>query len=101
MLAALAERLDALGPRFRLPLLALQAVEAQSGPKGMLTFATEQDDIAVKITAMVLAGAKESVDLLTEHTNISKEWPPNTRRLKRLSRRVDKILATMKARLDA
>ena len=33
MLAAIAERIDALGPRFRLPLLAVQAVEAQSGRK--------------------------------------------------------------------
>ncbi len=74
MLAALAERIEALGPRFRLPFLAVQAVEAQSGRRGVLTFACDQDDL---------------------------EWPPNTRRLKRLSRRVDKILATMKARLEA
>ncbi len=100
MLAALAERIDALGPRFRLPLLAVQAVEARSGRKGVLAFACDQDDLAVKLVAALIADVPATVHLLTEFTTISNEWPPNTRRLKRLSRRVDKILATMKARLE-
>lgn len=48
MLAALAERIDALGPRFRLRFQAIQAVEARLGRKGALTFAEEHADEALK-----------------------------------------------------
>ncbi len=77
MLAAIAERLDALGPRFRLPLLAVQAVEARSGRKGVLAFACDQDDLAVKLVAALIADVPATVHLLTEYTTVTNEWPPS------------------------
>ncbi len=65
MLAALAERINALGPHFRLPFLAVQAVEAQSGRKGVVAFACEQDDLAVKIAVAVMFGTKDIANLQT------------------------------------
>ncbi len=39
MLAELAERISALGPRFQLPFQVLRTIEAQDGRKAALAFA--------------------------------------------------------------
>ncbi len=55
MLAELAARISALGPRFGLPLQTIQAVEAQAGRKRAVAFAREHHDLTVKAIGVALA----------------------------------------------
>jgi hypothetical protein len=100
MLAHLAERIEALGPRFRLPLQTIVAVEAQAGRRAALAFAREHHDMHVKVVCALLADVVVGANLLTEYVNVSSEWRPNARKTKRLRRRLDKALAAAKARIE-
>jgi hypothetical protein len=93
MLAAIAERIAAFGPRFRLPLQTVQAVEAQAGRKKAVAFAREHEDLTVKAMGVVLADVVLGTRLLAELISVTSKRPPNQRKLKQLRRRLDKVLA--------
>jgi hypothetical protein len=93
MLAAIAERISAFGPRFRLPLQTVQAVEVQAGRKQAVAFPREHEDMMVKAMGVLLADAVLGMKLLADLMTVTSEWPPNARKLKQLRRRLDKVLA--------
>lgn len=93
MLAAIAERISALGPRFRMPLQTIQAVEAQAGRKQAVAFAREHEDLTIKVMGVVLADVVLGTRLLADLITVTSEHPPNQRKLKALRRRLDKVLS--------
>ena len=92
MLAAIAERIAAFGPRFRLPLQTIQAVEAQVDRKQAVAFAREHEDLTVKAMGVVLADVALGTRLLADLITVTSKHPPNARKLKALRRRLDKLL---------
>jgi hypothetical protein len=99
MLAAIAERIGAFGPRFRLPLEAISAIEAQAGRKQALAFARQHDELEFKLLAAVMGDVAEGLKLLAEYAVVTSTWPPNARKVKRLRRRLDKVLVRIEGQL--
>ena len=84
MLADIAERISAFGPRYRLPLLTIQAVKAQAGRKHAVAFAREHDDLTVKTMAVVLSDFALGTRLLADLITVTSKHAPNARKLKAL-----------------
>ncbi len=100
MLAAIAERISALGPRFGLPLQTIQAIEAQRGRKQAVAFAREHDDLTVKAMCVVLADVVLGARLLADLITVTSKHPPNARKLKALRRRLDKVLSRIEKEIS-
>jgi hypothetical protein len=92
MLAAIAERISALGPRYRLTLETVQAVEARGGRKRAIAFAREHDDLMVKAFTVLMTDALRGARLVTELNRVTALWPPNQRKLKKLRRELHRAL---------
>ena len=67
MLAHLAERIEALGPRFSLPLQTILAVDQQFGRKRMLSFVEQHPDDALKAAALMFTDIELALKLALGH----------------------------------
>ena len=100
MLAAIAERIAAFGPRYRLPLQTIQAVEAQAGRKQAVAFAREREDLTVKSMGVILANVALGTRLLADIITVEARRPPSARKLKQLRRRLDKVLSRIEKEIS-
>ena len=90
----------AMGPAFKLPLRALTAILASDGRAGVVDYAQESDDDAVKFVALLLINVREAVDVMKALVDLSAE-PENPSLVRRLKKRLKKALAATKALVDA
>lgn len=95
MLAELAERIAAFGPRYRLTLETVQAVESQRGRERAIAFAKEHEDLAVKAMMVMMGDAVLGMKMTTRLNTVLSKWPPNKRKLTKVKRELHKALERM------
>jgi hypothetical protein len=83
-----------------LPLQAIETIEAKAGRKSALEFARQAEELEVKLLAALAADVTKGAKLLREYDAVMREFPPNARKVRRLRKRLDQLLADMLARIE-